>query len=503
LTPSPNHLILRVQMGSQTSLLKQATNFTALIRALSGVFILYFVIQWVMIDPSLHFENLVRTPFYALSRGQGFWGEFTKIFDVCRIDACLDRFRPLGMLTELLDAKAMVILNRWMPFYFRPLSQLILILTLALSLRWALIGFLGRAREPIATFFAASFLVTPQVLVYSTFYFRPGKLYAAISAALLLGLWWRGRSVSLLSRGTYPWKWITGLALLTLADEQVSLVTGIIFAMAFVDRILRRRRSHALASDMPIKGIASPVLITCLGGLALYLILRSALTPYIYSHFVSGPITAFSNPLGWFRWNPNNLIRAFHSTFWIYESMVGNKPDVSVLSVIGFVAVLIPLLWIPRARIRPEPEVPYSALLVGYLAIVLVIFLMATRHPFIYSFDVKRTGYYFVSFTVILFEIFLLTLFNRGVFESQARTRILIAAWTILSLVNMCSLHKTLEITYSNHMNAGVETGRILIREARGQPLTELQASLPPISGSPEFRDFFHSKLAKPGRWAP
>lgn len=475
--------------------MKSAFALDRVLRVASICFVGFFVAQWIVIDPHVHFENHGRTPYYANSKGQGVWAEMAKALDVCAVDGCLDRFRPLGFLTELFDAKMIVLLNQWIPFYFRPISHFILIFVFGFSLRWALIQLLGVQRKTLATFFASSMLVTPQILVYSTFYFRPGKFYAAIAAALLLGHWWKSRLAPL--RKPYPYKESAVLGVLAMGDEQVALAAAVVFVIAAVDR-------HLLRKHEPHRGLGrmSATMAAIMGGGGLFLFLRMTLGSLIHSYLLTGKLQSYTNPLEWFKWNPNNLSRAYQNTLWMHESMLGNRPDVSILSVILFGVLLVWLLRRPKGAAPFSGRVRYGALLAGYLSIVLLIFLLATRHPYIFSFDIKRTGYYFICFTVLFFGVLISILYSRGVFEDFSKTRALVIAWILLSLVNMGSLSKTLQVTYSNHMGYGVEIGRLLIRQARGQELTPFQASLPFIWDAPFFRDFFYKHIAEPGRWA-
>ncbi len=186
------------------------------------VAVLYFVFSFVTTEPIIQDENYNLIPFYATPSSLGLKGEVAKIFDVCVTDGCIDRFRPVGHLLEWADAKMITILNHIGPAHFRSFFYLISGILGFLVLGWAVIPLFSEIPLAYSWMMGATFMISPQVLVQSAYYFRPGKLFGAWVCAWMVGIWIRSYFGQKMERSTIFFSSI-GFILAPLIDEQVAL----------------------------------------------------------------------------------------------------------------------------------------------------------------------------------------------------------------------------------------------------------------------------------------
>lgn len=174
--------------------------------------------ELAFIEPIMHEESFEYATFYG-PFSEGGWGSAKKVFDICGVDRCTYRSRPLGYLGEWADAKLLYAFNRELAFGFRSLVQSVSLFLAALLLFTL---FQRMFQRPLLAFgLSCLFLLSTQVLAIHTVYFRSAKsIAAAIFAALLAFLVTRLRENRDLSRRAMA----VGMGLTAVAclfDEQV------------------------------------------------------------------------------------------------------------------------------------------------------------------------------------------------------------------------------------------------------------------------------------------
>ena len=92
-----------------------------------------YIYAWVYFDPVLHVENFRYLPFLLKDLNQGLQFNFVKIFDVCNLDDCFNRFRPVANAFHFLDALMIGYLNPSIAYHFKSISHLIFGLATALT----------------------------------------------------------------------------------------------------------------------------------------------------------------------------------------------------------------------------------------------------------------------------------------------------------------------------------------------------------------------------------
>lgn|GEM_PF-6188323 len=382
----------------------------------TALFVGIFIIDYLTTTPLIHEENYVYLPYLGASSPNGLAGQLLKIFDVCHVDACVDRFRPGGHLLELIDAHAIQAFGGLLGFH----SPLHLVLVLGLIPLLAA-GFKYLAPSlPTASRWAlgAYFSTASQVLVLSSFYFRPGKIFAACATAFIFWFWMRYRGRELRSAA---WISLAGLlSLLLLFDEQIVITVGV-FAGASVLDLIRRR-----GGPVPVIAFVLATLI--------YLATVKWVAPITYEWFSSSSaLPSYSSLSDFFVLDREHSIQAYKALVIQFATLFGPSMGWIGLSTASILAAFSALVyWRPR---QPQPREPDKNL--GWTALYLIvatfvmIYVLSLRHPPILWAELKHGGYYYVVSALILYLSMMFIFASRGVFKSAGkRTALLLILMT-------------------------------------------------------------------------
>ena len=213
--------------------------------SISAIFLFLFIFSWLNSDPLVHQENFRYIPFLA-SQGNGSF--FSKILDVCSMDDCYDRFRPLSHLFHWLDSMLIVSLNKYIPYHFRSLSFLLMGLATALTLA-AVFRRISAPEDWAFAIMLGAFSVTQVTwLVGNYVFFRPGKFITAWLVAYSFYLWVSYSKSSVLDLNTrkklfYYFLSLFVLSVTGLADEQATFVILLFLGLACVEFLIDSKRT--------------------------------------------------------------------------------------------------------------------------------------------------------------------------------------------------------------------------------------------------------------------
>jgi hypothetical protein len=206
---------------------------------------------------------------------------FVKIFDVCNLDDCFNRFRPVANAFHFLDALMIGYLNPGIAYHFKSISHLIFGLATALTFALTFKRLITAKDYGFALALGAFIIISIPWLAPNNIFFRPGKFIAAWLAAYGFYVWVRFTHLSVIqSQQTENrlafWLAIILWSIFSLSDEQSSFVIALFFGLAFIELLFKPQKNAFFALM---------VLIAIIHGLAL-----KFLAPWTYLHYASNQI---------------------------------------------------------------------------------------------------------------------------------------------------------------------------------------------------------------------
>lgn len=290
---------------------------------------------------------------------------FQKFFDVCGLDICLGRLRPLSYFFEWIDFKVQDI-SYFETGYFRSLTHFIFSILTALVFYRAISGFLSKR---LSLFLSIFLISSPAWLMAQRILFRAGKPITGFTVAFLTMIYFRPIS-------NLKWKvaFACILSLLTLGDEQSLLWIGIFSLIIFLKQDLRKQWGWVMASSL------------CFYGL-FYVFLR----PYIFEWASPGQEIIQATSLGFLRWDERVLRKAFHVILTQPSMLFGNM---------GISFLVAPLLILGLLR-----KSDWFLCLSIPLGLGMV-YLLGVRHVAFVWEDVAIAGYYHLGWSVIWMALF-------------------------------------------------------------------------------------------------
>ncbi len=432
--------------------------------ALGGLFVAAFAVDFASFSPALHPENYKYLPFYASSAP---WSvELAKPFDVGAVEACLNRFRPLGHLLELLDAKFLAAFaGGGGRGGFRSLSHLLFALGGAVALGAAIGRALPGLHRAHLVAFGGFFLSSWHVLVMNEVYFRPAKTVGAFATALLLGEWLRGRGRVTTSVGASVF-WTLVFWATTLVDETPAFVLGALLVAALVERAGARVRN-------PFAARAACALL-------FFAISAAWIGPWTFGRFSSCvAIRPYSDPGSYLELSLpllRDALRITASQVALFFGGFSEKSWVPVMS--GVLILAAPLTRSGKAAgtVLPAPRW-LSAFL--FLAAVGMHYGMACRHRPILDLGVRETGYYYAASTLLVAAGLFLALGRWGALSTPPRRLGIAGALAVLACLNFGGVgaRRTAQTGDASGLWARTEVIRRLLTE--GTERDALGLSLP------------------------
>jgi hypothetical protein len=455
--------------------------------AVAAFFAISFTWHFLTFDSLFHSEGWNKVWYYGTSRGQGVTAELSKIVNPCIGDSqfhlpppreaydaegrltaramenyrgrsCDSRVRETNNLFELIDAKAVLILNRLFPFGAKSVSHLLFTLLTALLVAAALFRELPDLPRPFLLALSAFLCVTPSFLVFNTVYYRPAKTIAALAVGWLYFLFvYSSRSSS---REKPSWAlWLAGVAsitLLELSDEQAVAMVGF-FLMLFLWR--RGPRDRRMAGML-------------VGAVACYLAFRQWVEPALSLHLEGVEINRGYQAGGAvFQLRRHILGHTLLTFFYLMQSMFSDPIEAGISSFLG-VSLGAAAIWLGVAKREDRGALrlpalslsPASRVGVGLLLILVmgaILYLSGVRHPPVVGLDldgftpeypdVVRGGYYYLPMTTAFWLAFVLLVAETKAFSTP---RLRVAIVLLLALVGSANLtvaKRVIQISRERH----------------------------------------------------
>ncbi len=391
------------------------------------IFAALFCVDTNRTQPLIQGENFHQFPFYGTSRGAGLGGELTKVFDICAVDDCLYRSRPVNFLLELIDVKAMMALNAWFPWGFRSLVRIGLLLAACFFLARATRALAPRAPPEFAWAVGAFFAVSGQALASGVVDGRPSKLLAAVAAAAFFDAWLRLKRV----RSGLWFAYLAFACFAVLGDEQVLLVLALLAGFTILRGKLREGR---------------PFLALAVAAGAFYIVFRSTLGLWAVQAYSSGsPVLSYADPRAFVSMDWPLVDRVLH--VWLFQigMLFGSVMDWPEWGVPAFLALVV-LLAVSRG---PARRARWSW--VPAVGLIPMIYLLAQRHPPILEHDLRRVSYFLAS-AVVLLASFLLLAEQRGLLARRGSRAALVAILLAMGLSSFRAQDITKSIAVSGNL---------------------------------------------------
>ena len=418
-----------------------------------------FLLDTARTAPLLHIENWHHLPFYGRSRGLGLWGELTKVFDVCAVDDCLWRNRPVNFLLELIDTKLLMEFNAAvLPWGFRSLSRLALVPATAACVAAGLRAIAPGLPRASAWVWGAAFAASGQVLATAAIVGRPAKLWAAFGTALVFWLWASLARAPVFSRATAA----AGAALCAavLGDEQVVFLLGV-FVVLDAWRLCAERRSGGSSSDRP----GGAFLGAGLAGLAFWALNFLWVGPWLVRSYSTGALQReWSDPRSFLRADLGLLRDVLSSLGYQLTAVLGNWWDggwaAKVLSATG---VLLALAAVRGTAPGRSPAHRRHVGTVLATAVVVMITMMGARHPPILAEDIRRLSYFQATALVALL-VLALWFERRGALASALRRSLVATALIAFAVSSYLATPRTKEIALGGALDPAKPFNEVIWR---------------------------------------
>jgi hypothetical protein len=421
---------------------------------LAGFFAFLFLYDWITTQPLLHWENFYYMPYLGANDGKGCFHELLKVFNIPAIDAPIARFRPVGHLFELVDAKLVTTLNPAVPLGFRSIMHLILVLCcvpfLAAGLRKLFISWPVAFAWACASFFCAF----PQVVVMNSVYFRPVKTLAAFMLAFLFWMWASYRTTTfrdLTTRrfGLLGWCGATlATILLCFGDELCSVVALLFLGLAFFEALASRK--------------LSALFVTMLTAVVVAWAVTKYFAPWTYDHLIASPIDRHWSDLSkGFKYDKLLADESGVAVLYQFSMIFGNSPQyVLRLPLLLALAVFAVLSLDSAAGATNSPLDKRTLLLlrvglpISVIAVFGTTYLMASFHHPTVTLGSQNTGYYNVPTSLLLYLVLSMTLGAMGVFNSSKNRKIWMVALLACSILGIVSLRPLRALNYPDESPA-------------------------------------------------
>lgn len=417
-----------------------------------------FLLDTARTAPLLHIENWHHLPFYGRSRGLGLWGELTKVFDVCAVDDCLWRNRPVNFLLELIDTKLLMAFNdAGLPWGFRSLSRLALVPATAACVAAGLRAIAPSLPRASAWVWGAAFAASGQVLATAAIVGRPAKLWAAFGTSLLFWLWARTARAPFRSVATAAGA--AAISVAVLGDEQVVFLLGV-FLVLDAWRILVERRSGATSERA-----GGAFLGAGLAGLAFWAVNFLWLGPWLVRTFSTGALQReWSDPRTFLRPDLGLLRDVLSSLGYQLTAVLGDWWDggwaAKVLSVAGGLLALWAVKGTGPCR-GPAHRRHVGTVLAT--AVLVMITAMGARHRPILSEDIRRLSYFQATALAALL-VLALWFERRGALASAFRRGLVAIALIAFAVSSYVATPRTKQIALGGALDSAKPFNEVIWR---------------------------------------
>ena len=248
---------------------------TAFFIFIAASFFFLFGYCWFHSDPIMNPENFRYLPHLLGQDNLSLWA---KIFDVCKMDDCFSRFRPLAHFFHWVDSQFIANLNPYIPYHFRSISFFFFGIATAFTFAAAFNRFSSEDNWAFCLMLGAFVITQITWLSGNTYFLRPGKIMTTWGVSYCFFVWACYSQLSLKnvtnkSRRGYYWFSLLLFFLLGLVDEQATFVIFFFFGLASNEFVFDRRKSAFLI----LTGMASLLQIISLKFIA----------PWTYHNYVS------------------------------------------------------------------------------------------------------------------------------------------------------------------------------------------------------------------------
>ena len=377
-----------------------------------------------------------------------------KLFDVCQLDGCLARFRPLGHLLEWGDSFLTISISRNLNIHFKSFVQFACSLLTALALAVAFRPILKNVNRTWRWALAAFVLSLPSLLVLNSFYFRPEKIFSAAALAGSLALWQHCRS------GGRPHRMICAgvLAFAACGDEVIPLYLALFTAVSWIETtwITRETRWRKPAAFTQIGLLA----------LAIFGALLVFVGPWAFRTFATGPINRdYSSPLSFIDLRPRLWAESVKSLFNQLRSNFGGglHPGLGSISAVGVIFGGLGSLrsW-RRPTKTPNPQPPALTLVLLLGGVTAIQDLLVMRHRWLLQPSLQFQGYYYVTPVILLFFFGTWAASRHGQMERPSYRAFTILCLLFVSLWNFHSMPEIREFALEQNQQSEYRESRIM-----------------------------------------
>ena len=450
--------------------------------ALSIFFIGLFLYDFFSYPALLHWENYIYHNYLAVDEIPPFNNEkfLLKIFNVCSIDACIARFRPLGHLATMLDAKFIFFSNLYINYGFHSIvhffSMVISVLLVYKIIRYSK----PSVSRSTTLLLSAYILISSAVLMNSSTVFRPVKsvtamvvlimYYFFISSNIHYSVFLKEFQKNNIFKICIIFGKVIFFSCLCLVDEQVGLFL-FLFLLAAGILFIFFKRGMEFVLTFGLVAIS-------------YVVMQKYIAPITYVWFTSPQIQKdFSDPFSFLVLDFNLLIKSLENLGFQTLSLVGGFAHRSFGFHLGVVCVIfLSILFLYRSLYHKiESETSKVNLLFSTLVFLgswVMTYVLGLRHPpIITDIGVIRSSFYSLPaiFVCFLFALNLLSIDNFSVINR----RVVMIVLFLFSMDSFFQVTRTrnLDIPSYKNFSTGPLDGWVESQVVRGVLLRELNLS--------------------------
>lgn len=174
----------------------------------------------------LHPENFMYFQYYI--ERNGLVEELLKPFNTCRVDACIDRFRPVSHLLSYFDANFDHLIQSK---YFWSPTQIIVTILISIITYKFLVS-IGSNSTALSIYLSSIILVSPILNFASTMNFRPAKILSSFVLTYLIYYWSNVKKLTLSS---------AFLIIFLAFTDEMSVMLCMIYLVFFIFSNLKNR----------------------------------------------------------------------------------------------------------------------------------------------------------------------------------------------------------------------------------------------------------------------